>query len=58
MHQAQDNFVAEIDGAAFTVRKGEVLAASHPLVKLDQGRGVLFKPLDDGDDETPAKGGK
>lgn len=60
MHQAQDQFAAEIDGVSFVVRKGEVYAAGHPLVKLDNDkdgkpRGVLFKPLDLDDAETPAK---
>jgi hypothetical protein len=52
-HQAQDTFVAEIDGAPHTVHKGQVLSDNHPLVKLDGGRGHLFKPLDM-DDEEPA----
>jgi len=44
--RAQDNFVAEIDGAPLSVTKGEVFPDNHPVVKLDNGRGVLFKPLD------------
>jgi hypothetical protein len=53
MQQAQDTFVAEIDGTPVRVGKGEVLPDSHPLVRLDQaGAGVLFKPLDMGED-TP-----
>lgn len=62
MHQAQDNFVAEIDGAPFTVHKGEVFSSSHPLVKLDNDkdgkpRGLLWKQLEDPEDEPekPAK---
>ena len=45
-HQAQDNFVAEIDGAPLTVVKGQVFPSSHPVVKLDGDRGLLFRPLD------------
>jgi hypothetical protein len=55
MHQAQDAFVAEVDGVPFSVAKGDVLPAAHPLVKLDKGRGRLWKPLDTGDDPKPAK---
>ena len=49
---ALDSFVAEIGGAPLAVTKGDVFADSHPVVKLDDGRGVLFKPLDV--DERPA----
>jgi hypothetical protein len=45
-YQAQDNFIAEIDGAPVMVQKGQVFADSHPVVKLDAGRGLLFRPLD------------
>lgn len=55
MHQAQDSFVAEIDGVAHSVTKGDVLPAGHPLVKLDKGSGRLWKPLDSGDDPKPPK---
>lgn len=53
--QAQDTFVAELDdGTIRRVTKGEVLADRHELVKRDQaGAGVLFKPLDLGEDEKP-----
>lgn len=52
--QAQDNFVAEIDGVPLAVMKGEVYPDKHPLVKLDAGRGLLFKPLDIDAGEAPA----
>jgi hypothetical protein len=44
--QAQDTFVAEIDGSPVMVAKGQVFADNHPVVKLDEGRGHLFRPLD------------
>jgi len=56
--QAQDTFVAELkNGTMLRVSKGEVLSDSHELVKRDQaGSGLLFKPLDLGDEDTaPAK---
>ena len=45
-HQAQDTFVAEIDGSPVFVQRGQVYADNHPVVKLDDGRGLLFRPLD------------
>lgn len=45
-HQAQDTFTAEIDGTPLFVQRGQVFADNHPVVKLDAGRGLLFKPLD------------
>lgn len=53
---AQDTFVAETaDGAQVLVTKGAAYPDAHPLVKLDQaGAGVLFKPMDLGE-EQPAK---
>jgi len=57
--QAQDTFVAQLgDGSDRLVTKGEVFSDSHELVKRDQdGSGVLFRPLDLGDDDAkpPAK---
>jgi hypothetical protein len=50
-HQAQDTFVAEVNGAPVVVLKGSVWADTHALVKLDAGRGLLFKPLDLGEEE-------
>ena len=44
--RAQETFVAEVDGAPVLVTKGEVFADKHPAVKLDNGRGLLFRPLD------------
>ena len=44
--QALETFVAEIDGAPVVVTKGEVFADKHPVVALDAGRGLLFRPLD------------
>jgi hypothetical protein len=51
--QAQDTFVAEVDGAPLMVQKGDVFADKHPVVKVDGGRGLLFRPLDI--DGQPAK---
>ena len=50
-HQAQDTFVAELPGGPLLVQKGQVLASNHAAVKLDGGRGILFRPLDLGEDE-------
>lgn len=56
-HQAQETFVAELDGAPLVVQKGAVFADKHPVVLLDQGRGHLFRPLDvDDKPAAPAKG--
>ncbi len=53
MHQAQDTFVAEIDGSPVLVQKGTVWASGHPVVKLDAGREMLFRPLES-DEPAPA----
>ena len=54
--QAQDTFTAEMaDGTVVRVQRGEVFADNHAVVKLDAGRGLLFKPLDLDDEEQPAK---
>jgi hypothetical protein len=54
--QAQETFHADLpDGSQLLVTKGAVFADSHAVVKLDAGRGLLFKPLDLGEDEPPAK---
>ena len=45
-HQAQDTFTASPDGIPYTVQRGQVFPDNHPLVLLDDGRGLLFKPLD------------
>lgn len=51
---AQDTFTASPDGIPVKVTKGDVFPDSHPLVKLDAGRGLLFKPLDL--DQPPPEG--
>jgi hypothetical protein len=55
-HQAQETFVAEVDGAQMLVTKGQVFSSSHAVVKLDDGRGLLFKPLDVDDKPVPVRG--
>lgn len=44
--QAQETFTASPDGIPVMVQRGQVFPDNHPLVKLDAGRGLLFKPLD------------
>ena len=51
--QAQETFVVELDGGPLRVERGQVFADAHPAVKLDAGRGLLFRPLDV-DDKPPA----
>jgi hypothetical protein len=52
--QAQDTFTVQLkDGSSLRISKGEVFAASHEVVKLDDGRGLLFKPLDFGEEDAP-----
>jgi hypothetical protein len=52
--QAQDTFTVQLkDGSSLRISKGEVFAASHEVVKLDDGRGLLFKPLDFGEEDVP-----
>jgi hypothetical protein len=54
--QAQETFSASPDGIPVLVQRGQVFPDNHPLVKLDAGRGLLFKPLDiDLPEEKPAK---
>jgi hypothetical protein len=44
---AQDTFVAELsDGSSLRVTRGSTWADKHEVVRLDKGRGHLFKPLD------------
>lgn len=50
---AQDTFVAELDTGPLFVQKGAVFADKHEVVKLDAGRGLLFKPLDLGEADEP-----
>lgn len=54
-HQAQETFVAELDSGPLVVQRGQVFADSHDVVKLDAGRGMLFKPLDLDEKPPPAK---
>lgn len=55
MYQALDNFSAEMaDGSSLNVAKGAVFHEGHELVKRDNGRGVLFQPLDSGG-EAPVR---
>jgi hypothetical protein len=55
--KALDTFVAEIDGAPVVVQKGQVFADGDPVVKIDAGRGVLFRQLDmDTPDPKPKRG--
>jgi len=64
--QAQDTFVAVLDdGTERFVSKGEPFSDSHELVRRDvaatkatPGRLPLFRPLDLGEDEAPARGRK
>lgn len=51
--QAQETFVAELADGPLLVHKGAVFADHHEVVRLDAGRGHLFRPLDLG--EEPAK---
>jgi hypothetical protein len=55
-YQAQETFVAEIDGAPVYVQRGQVGSDKHPVVKLDAGRGLLFRPLEL--DQPPVKAGR
>ena len=51
--QAQETFVVELADGPLRVERGAVFGDTHPAVKLDGGRGLLFKPLDV-DDKPPA----
>lgn len=55
--QAQDTFIAVLaDGTERLIAKGQVLPDGHELVKRDaKGAGVLFRPLDLGEDDAGAK---
>lgn len=52
---AQDTFVAELKSGPLLVTKGMVFADGHEVVKLDKGRGQLFKPLDLDENEGEQK---
>jgi hypothetical protein len=45
-YQAQETFTASPDGIPVLVQRGQVFPDKHWLVKLDDGRGLLVKPLD------------
>ena len=52
---AQDTFSVELkDGSSLLVTKGSPFPDKHEVVQLDGGRGLLFKPLDDGSQEPKA----
>ena len=53
-YQAQMNFTASPDGIPVSVERGQVFPDNHPLVKLDAGRGLLFKLLVE-DEPEPEK---
>lgn len=57
MKQSADTFIAVLDdGTERFVTKGEIFPDSHELVKRDQaGTGQLFRTVDLGEDEAPAK---
>ena len=55
MHQAQETFVADLSTGPVRIGKGEVFADAHEAVKLDAGRGLLFKPLELDEPPAPAK---
>lgn len=44
---AQDTFVADIGGVPTRVEKGSTWPDKHAVVKVDQGRGLLFLPLEE-----------
>jgi len=60
---AQDTFSTDLkDGSSLSVVKGSHHRASSEVVAKDAGRGVLFRPLDQGEPEEekppPAKSAK
>jgi hypothetical protein len=51
---AQETFVAELaDGSSLHVARGSTWADRHEVVKMDAGRGHLFKPLDLDEADAP-----
>lgn len=55
MYQAKDTFSATLrDGSSKLVTRGEAFHESHELVKLDEGRGVLFAPMESVPEPEPA----
>ena len=56
---AQDTFTAELkDGSSLLVVKGSPWPDRHEVVLKDGGRGLLFKPLDDGSGQPPEPAAK
>lgn len=54
MQQAQDTFNAELPGGGnVLVVKGSAWPDKHPVVALDGGRGHLFRPLIEAEDQPP-----
>lgn len=51
---AQETFVAELaDGSSLHVARGSTWADRHEVVRMDGGRGHLFKPLDLDEADAP-----
>jgi len=51
---AQDTFTTELkSGAAASVHRGDTFPDDHEVVLKDDGRGMLFKPLEDAPPEAP-----
>ena len=52
---AQDTFTAEVPpaGTPVAVTKGQTFPDGHAVVKLDDGRGLLFKPQDQSPEPEP-----
>jgi hypothetical protein len=53
---AQDTFSTVLkDGGELLVAKGSAWPDNHEVVKLDAGRGLLFKPVEESFGESPVK---
>jgi hypothetical protein len=51
---AQETFVAQLaDGSSLHVARGSTWADRHEVVRMDRGRGHLFKPLDLDEADAP-----
>lgn len=56
MYQAKDTFAVTLkDGSSLLVTKGAAFHESHEVVRLDDGRGVLFAPMEETPEPAPAK---
>jgi hypothetical protein len=56
---AQDTFTASLkDGSNLLVTKGSAWPDGHEVVKIDAGRGFLFKPVAESFGEEPVKQAK